>query len=130
MGNGSILSATTTTTTTSDNKPSSSKEPLQCNGHVTSQPSGSRDIDNLTRKCGREQCCMSPDNVRYEAQCLRTDFNLRMKQILFNSLISAYYVAFIPLKFTQNGWLYYDVWWSAQHIFFVWMNTFILLVNF
>ena len=44
---------------------------------------------------------MSPDNVRYEAECLRTDFNLRMKQILFNSLISAYYVAFIPLKFTQ-----------------------------
>jgi len=122
--NGTILP---TGTTTGENK---TKEPLQCNGHVTSQPGGSRDTESVTRQCAREQCCMSPDNVRYEAECLRTDFNLRMKQILFNSLISAYYVAFIPLKFTQNGWLYYDVWWSAQHIFFVWMNTFILLVNF
>lgn len=104
------------------------KESTQCNGHLPAQNGGT----DLVKKqsCTREQCCMSPDNVRYEAECLRTDFNLRMKQILFNSLISAYYVAFIPLKFTQNGWLYYDVWWSAQHIFFVWMNTFILLMNF
>jgi len=108
---------------------SSSSTTTPCNGHLQNGTS------NMAEKppapsCTKEQCCMSPDNVRYEAECLRTDFNLRMKQILFNSLISAYYVAFIPLKFTQNGWLYYDVWWSAQHILFVWMNTFILLMNF
>lgn len=74
-----------------------SKEANQCNGHLLNGTS------NLGKKstCNRDQCSMSPDNVRYEAECLRTDFNLRMKQILFNSLISAYYVAFIPLKFTQ-----------------------------
>jgi len=124
--NGTIL-PTNSTTSNGDKPPRTTpKETQQCNGH------GPPDhLDSpLTRKCAREQCCMSPDSVRYEAECLRTDFNLRMKQILFNSLISAYYVAFIPLKFTQNGWLYYDVWWSAQHIFFVWMSTFILLVNF
>ena len=49
----------------------------------------------------QENCSMSPDGVRYEAECLRTDFNLRMKQILFNSLVSAYYVGFVPVKFTQ-----------------------------
>jgi len=109
--------------------PGKENSTTQCNGHIPSQ-NGTHGEELLQRKCAREQCCMSPDNVRYEAECLRTDFNLRMKQILFNSLISAYYVAFIPLKFTQNGWLYYNVWWSAQHIFFVWMNTFILLINF
>lgn len=81
-------------------------------------------------KCASSKCSMSPDIVRYEAECLRTDFNLRMKQILFNSLVSAYYVAFIPVKFNQNGWLYYDIWWATQHIIFVWLNTFILLMNF
>lgn len=49
----------------------------------------------------QQPCLMSPDTVRYEAQCLRTDFNLRIKQILFNSIVSAYYIGFIPLKFTQ-----------------------------
>lgn len=98
----------------------------ETNGHVVNGSSAA------TKKstCLRDQCAMSPDTVRYEAECLRTDFNLRMKQIIFNSVISAYYVAFIPLKFTQNGWLYYDIAWSAQHIFFVWVNTFVLLVNF
>lgn len=69
----------------------------ETNGHVVNGSSAA------TKKstCLRDQCAMSPDTVRYEAECLRTDFNLRMKQIIFNSVISAYYVAFIPLKFTQ-----------------------------
>jgi len=98
------------------------------NGHISN--GGIMEILENPQSYGKEACTMSPDTVRYEAQCLRTDFYLRIKQILFNSLISAYYVGFIPLKFTQNGWLYYDVWWSMQHIFFVWINTFMLLITF
>ena len=68
------------------------------NGHVQT---GTSDSQESAQSTGKEPCHLSPDNVRYEAQCLRTDFTLRMKQIIFNSIISAYYVGFIPLKFTQ-----------------------------
>ena len=52
-------------------------------------------------KCEENHCTISPDSVRYEAECLRTDFNLRIKQVVFNSMVSAYFVGFIPVKFTQ-----------------------------
>jgi len=48
-------------------------------------------------------CNLPPDAVRYEAECLRTDFNLRVKQVLFQSLVSAYYVGFIPMRFSEVG---------------------------
>lgn len=101
--------------------------------HISTKPISNGHVGNeFSRRgdCPIDPCLMrNPENVRYEAECFRTDFNLRMKQILFNSLVSAYYVGFIPLKFTQNGWLYYDLWWSAQHVLFVSLNTFVLLIN-
>lgn len=100
---------------------------LPTNGHLQN---GIFDRIEPAQSFGKEPCSLHPDTVRYEAQCLRKDFNLRMKQILFNSLVSAYYVGFIPLKFTQNGWLYYDAWWSTQHVVFIWINTFMLLTTF
>ena len=48
-----------------------------------------------------QPCSLPPDAVRYEAECLRTDFNLRIKQVLFQSLVCAYYVGFIPMKFSE-----------------------------
>ena len=48
-----------------------------------------------------QPCSLPPDAVRYEAECLRTDFNLRIKQVLFQSLLCAYYVGFIPMKFSE-----------------------------
>ena len=48
-----------------------------------------------------QPCSLPPDAVRYETECLRTDFNLRIKQVLFQSLICAYYVGFIPMKFSE-----------------------------
>lgn len=48
-----------------------------------------------------QPCSLPPDAVRYETECLRTDFNLRIKQVLFQSLVCAYYVGFIPMKFSE-----------------------------
>ena len=48
-----------------------------------------------------QPCSLPPDAVRYETECLRTDFNLRIKQVLFQSLLCAYYVGFIPMKFSE-----------------------------
>ena len=79
-----------------------SKKNIDSNKNATVPASGSfLTAMETPQSYGKEPCSITPDTVRYEAQCLITDFNLRIKQILFNSLISAYYVGFIPLKFTQ-----------------------------
>ena len=83
-------------------KTASSKKNIDSNKKVNATTNGCYvTAMDTPQSCGKEPCSIKPDTVRYEAQCLITDFNLRIKQILFNSLISAYYVGFIPLKFTQ-----------------------------
>ncbi|XP_070190364.1 transmembrane protein 39A-like isoform X2 [Littorina saxatilis] len=73
-------------------------------------------------------CTLTPDVVREEVEMLKTDFNDRMKQVLFNSMLSAYYMAFVPLCFAQNT-LYYDTWWVGQHVCLTWLSTFLMLVT-
>ena len=46
-------------------------------------------------------CSLSPDVVRYEAEGHRADFNFKMKRALFQSFICAYYVGFIPMRFSK-----------------------------
>lgn len=108
------------------------EEPLE-NGVPNQNGSIARNngqINKPASRCQDEHCSLTPDSVRYEAECLRTDFNLRIKQVIFNSVVSAYFVGFIPVKFTQNGWLYYDLHWSVQYVLFVWLNSFVLLMNY
>lgn len=55
-------------------------------------------------------CPLSPDLIRNEVECLKADFNHRIKEVLFNSLFSAYYVAFLPLCFVKvSGYLLFYV---------------------
>jgi hypothetical protein len=56
----------------------------------------------------------SPELIRMEAAITKTDFNTRLKQVLFNTIISAYYSGFIPVAFCPN-FLSYEVWWVSQH---------------
>jgi hypothetical protein len=44
---------------------------------------------------------MSPQAIREEVEVLKTDFNNRMKQILFSSVLNAYYAGFVPCCFAQ-----------------------------
>ena len=79
------------------------EEPVQ-NGEATQNGGVARNghmKKEINDTCEESHCTLSPDSVRYEAECLRTDFNLRIKQVIFNSVVSAYYVGFIPVKFTQ-----------------------------
>ncbi|KXJ22790.1 transmembrane protein 39A [Exaiptasia diaphana] len=73
-------------------------------------------------------CNLPPDAVRYEAECLRTDFNWRVKQVLFQSLVSAYYVGFIPMRFSEQFYIYYDLWWALQQALFIWLSSLIMLM--
>ncbi|XP_060801363.1 transmembrane protein 39A isoform X2 [Amyelois transitella] len=68
-------------------------------------------------------CSHDPQQVRAEVEVLRQDFNLRVKKILFNSIVGAYYSSFIPCCFAQS-YLYYDVYASSQQTVFVWVGLF------
>lgn len=72
-------------------------------------------------------CTLTPDIVREEVECLKQDFNNRVKQVLFNSMLTAYYMAFVPLCFAQNT-LYYDTYWVGQHVCLAWLCAFLLLI--
>ncbi|XP_052811219.1 transmembrane protein 39A-B-like isoform X3 [Mya arenaria] len=78
-------------------------------------------------------CVMSPEVIRDEVENLKVDFNNRVKQILFNSMLTSYYMTFVPLCFAQNNcdtcWntLYYDTWWVGQHVFLTWLSAFLML---
>ncbi|KAE8621236.1 hypothetical protein XENTR_v10004735 [Xenopus tropicalis] len=96
-----------------------------------------RDFLSLLRESLREQfnstpsipshsCPLSPDLIRNEVECLKADFNRRIKEVLFNSLFSAYYVAFLPLCFVKST-QYYDMRWSCEHLIMVWINAFVML---
>ncbi|XP_052237907.1 transmembrane protein 39A-like isoform X2 [Dreissena polymorpha] len=78
-------------------------------------------------------CVLTPDIIRDEVEMLKVDFNNRVKQILFNSMLTAYYMTFVPLCFAQNNcetcWntLFYDTWWVGQHVFLTWLSSFLML---
>lgn len=42
-----------------------------------------------------------PDEVRKEVGLLLADLIVRLKQLLFNSILCAYYVGFIPVQFAD-----------------------------
>lgn len=99
----------------------------------------SKDFLSLLRESLKEQfnysisipshsCPLSPDLIRSEVECLKADFNKRIKEVLFNSLFSAYYVAFLPLCFVKST-QYYDMRWSCEHLIMVWINAFVMLTT-
>lgn len=49
----------------------------------------------------RHICHNEADAVRKEVGFLKLDFNYRLKQVLFNALLSTYYAGFIPYSFAQ-----------------------------
>ena len=46
-------------------------------------------------------CCLSPSLIRSEVEFLKMDFNWRMKEVLVSAMLSAYYVAFVPVWFVK-----------------------------
>ncbi|XP_071070878.1 transmembrane protein 39A isoform X3 [Dasypus novemcinctus] len=83
---------------------------------------------NNTTPFPTHSCPLSPDLIRNEVECLKADFNHRIKEVLFNSLFSAYYVAFLPLCFVKST-QYYDMRWSCEHLIMVWINAFVMLTT-
>lgn len=57
---------------------------------------------------------IQPELVRQEVQTLKSDFNARLKQVLFNAMVSTYYACFIPICFSPNA-LNYETGWVFRH---------------
>lgn len=49
----------------------------------------------------KHKCSHVPNEIRQEADLLKMDFNSRVKSVLFNSMVCAYYVGFVPICFLQ-----------------------------
>ena len=58
---------------------------------------------------------INPETVRLEVQALKSDFNSRLKQIMFNAIVSTYYATFIPCVFVPNA-LSYETPWVFRHV--------------
>lgn len=74
-------------------------------------------------------CSTNPITIRTEIDILRNDYNNRFKQVVFTSLLNAYYAAFIPCCFAQN-FLYYDLYWATQHLGFLVFGSFTMCTMF
>lgn len=74
-------------------------------------------------------CSTNPIVIRAEIDVLRTDYNNRFKQVVFTSLLNAYYAAFIPCCFAQS-FLYYDLYWATQHLGFLILGGFTMCTMF
>ncbi|XP_023448313.2 transmembrane protein 39B isoform X1 [Dasypus novemcinctus] len=73
-------------------------------------------------------CCLSPSLIRSEVEFLKMDFNWRMKEVLVSSMLSAYYVAFVPVWFVKNTH-YYDKRWSCKLFLLVSISTSVILMQ-
>lgn len=74
-------------------------------------------------------CSTNPAVIRAEIDVLRTDYNNRFKQVVFTSLLNAYFAAFIPCCFAQS-FLYYDLYWATQHLGFSVLGGFTMCTMF
>ncbi|XP_004082414.1 transmembrane protein 39B [Oryzias latipes] len=73
-------------------------------------------------------CCISPDLIRKEVEYLKMDFNWRMKEVLVSSMLSAYYVAFVPVWFVKST-QYVDKRWSCELFILVSVSTSVILMR-
>lgn len=73
-------------------------------------------------------CCLSPDLIRKEVEYLKMDFNWRMKEVLVSSMLSAYYVAFVPVWFVKST-QYVDKRWSCELFILVSVSTSVILMR-
>lgn len=71
---------------------------------ATPSLTGVRTLDTGVTRYSPEHAFLlpsTPDEVREEVDLLLSDLIVRLKQLLFNSLLCAYYVGFIPVQFAD-----------------------------
>ncbi|XP_071863825.1 transmembrane protein 39A isoform X2 [Bombus fervidus] len=66
-------------------------------------------------------CSLNASAIRAEVSTLRTDFNRRLKRLLFASSSSAYVCAIAPIIFVPPH-LHFNISWAMRHIIMFWME--------
>lgn len=74
-------------------------------------------------------CSINASMIRTEIETLKNDFNNRFKQVVFTSVLNAYYAGFIPLCFVYKH-LYYDTLFATQHLAFSFLGCFTMSIAF
>ncbi|XP_068147499.1 transmembrane protein 39A [Drosophila tropicalis] len=69
-------------------------------------------------------CTTNPQQIREEIETLRHDFNKRFKQLIFTSMLNAYYSGLVPCFLAMS--INYNVMRAAQHCIIVCLGAFSL----
>ncbi|XP_053563219.1 transmembrane protein 39B [Bombina bombina] len=111
----------------------------RASGELSSAERGGRDYMTVLQHMWRlhmpsteplptHACCLSPDLIRSEVQYLKLDFNWRVREVLLSSMLSAYYIAFVPVWFVKST-QYYDKRWSCELFLQVSLSTSVILTQ-
>lgn len=98
------------------------KSDLDTASRLLNQPDSSGSQNNFV-SLGNSS---DPQMIRKEVKLLCQDFNARISEIVFCSMVCAYYVGLVPMFFMKSH-QYYDMAWSLQHTILVLFNSFALL---
>uniref|UniRef100_A0A182K3Z9 Transmembrane protein 39A n=1 Tax=Anopheles christyi TaxID=43041 RepID=A0A182K3Z9_9DIPT len=74
-------------------------------------------------------CSSNAVSIRTEIDALRADFNNRCKQVIFTSLLNAYYAGFVPCVLASKH-LYYNNFWTMQHLACVFIGGLTMCVTY
>lgn len=86
-----------------------------------STDSGGSYINGMPMHC----CSTNAITIRDEIDFLKNDFNVRFKQIIFTSILNAYFGGCVPCFFAQKI-INYDMLTAVVNIFFFWVGGFAL----
>jgi hypothetical protein len=74
-------------------------------------------------------CSTNAYDLRYETDCLRSEFNQRIRHILFSSFLSFYYICIVPLAFCDTHYIRLDIILLLQHGFIIFLSLILIYTS-
>ena len=74
-------------------------------------------------------CSNDAFQLRQETDCLRIEFNQRIRHILFSSFLSTYYICLVPLAFCDTYYIHLDIVLLLQYDFILFLSLILLYTS-
>jgi hypothetical protein len=74
-------------------------------------------------------CSTNACDLRYETDCLRIEFNQRIRHILFSSFLSSYYICIVPLAFCDTYYIRLDIILLLQYGFILFLSLIMIYTS-
>jgi len=74
-------------------------------------------------------CSTNACDLRYETDCLRIEFNQRIRHILFSSFLSSYYICIVPLAFCDTYYIHLDIILLLQYCFILFLSLIMIYTS-